>query len=220
MQRYKETLFQLLMILSGLVMAVVVILLCSNDPALALKFFFTGPFSSEFFFGDMINTAVPLIITGLAASVSFTASVWNLGLEGMVYFGMLTGTMAATWLKDLPAAVLTEQEQDRDDLAAVIAQRMEGKAVLFLPGWESPDYERVCRLAEELIRGFGEKPCRVVLERDMAKALGVALRLRLPENREILCLDGLWLSQDSYLDVGEPVGPAVTAVVKTLAFEK
>ena len=105
MQRSKETLFQLLMILSGLVMAVVVILLCSSDPGLALKFFFTGPFSSEFFFGDMINTAVPLIITGLAASVSFTASVWNLGLEGMVYFGMLTGTMAAIWLKDLPAAV-------------------------------------------------------------------------------------------------------------------
>ena len=127
---------------------------------------------------------------------------------------------AALPLKDLPAAVLPEQEQDRDDLAAVIAQRMEGKAVLFLPGWESPDYERVCRLAEELIRGFGEKPCRVVLERDMAKALGVALQLRLPENREILCLDGLWLSPDSYLDVGEPVGPAVTAVVKTLAFEK
>ncbi len=123
-------------------------------------------------------------------------------------------------LKDQTVAVLTEDEQDREALGELIARRMEGKSVLFLPGWESPDYDRVSRLAEEILRGFGEKVCRVVLERDMAKALGVALRLRLPESKEILCLDGLWIPRDSYLDVGEPVGPAVTAVVKTLAFEK
>lgn len=123
-------------------------------------------------------------------------------------------------LKDLTVAVLSEAEQNRADLAELVAGRMEGKNVLFLPGWESPEYVQVCRLAEEILRGFGEKPCRVVLERDMAKALGVAMQLRLPENREILCLDGLWIPPDSYLDVGEPVGPAVTAVVKTLAFER
>ena len=123
-------------------------------------------------------------------------------------------------LKDQTVAVLTEEEQDREALGELIARRMEGKSVLFLPGWESPDYDRVCRLAEDILRGFGEKACRVVLEWDMAKALGVALKLRLPESKEILCLDGLWIPRDSYLDVGEPVGPAVTAVVKTLAFER
>jgi len=105
MKKSKETFFQLLVILSGLVMAVVVILLCSSEPGLALKFFFTGPFSSEFFFGDMINTAVPLIICGLAASVSFTASVWNLGLEGMVYLGMFTGTIAAIYMEGWPPVI-------------------------------------------------------------------------------------------------------------------
>ncbi len=105
MKKSKETFFQFLVILSGLVMAVVVILLCSSEPGLALRFFFLGPFSSQYFFGDMINTAVPLIIAGLAASVSFTASVWNLGLEGMVYFGMLTGTLAAIYMEGWPPAV-------------------------------------------------------------------------------------------------------------------
>ncbi len=123
-------------------------------------------------------------------------------------------------MKDLTVAVLTEEDQDREDLAELVAQRMEGKTILFLPGWMSPNYDRVCRLAEEIIKGFGDRPCRVVLERDMAKALGVALQLRLPETKEILCLDGLWIPRDSYLDVGEPIGPAVTAVVKTLAFER
>ena len=78
MKQGKRTFFELLVILSGLVMALVVILLCSDEPATALKFFFTGPFSSAYFFGDMLNTAVPLIICGLAASVSFTASVWTM----------------------------------------------------------------------------------------------------------------------------------------------
>ena len=122
--------------------------------------------------------------------------------------------------KDLTAAVLTEEEQNREDLAQLVARRMEGKDLLFLPGWVSPDYEKICRVAEELVGGFGSRPCRVVLEQDMAKALGVALQLRLPKDREILCLDGLWIPRDSYLDVGQPVGPAVTAVIKTLAFER
>ncbi|MEL7608919.1 MAG: ABC transporter permease [Bacillota bacterium] len=103
MHRSKQTFFQFLVILSGLVMACVVILLCSDEPAVALKFFFTGPFSSVYFFGDMLAKAVPLIITGLAATVSFSASVWNLGTEGMVYFGMLTGTLAAYFLRGWPA---------------------------------------------------------------------------------------------------------------------
>ena len=123
-------------------------------------------------------------------------------------------------LKDRSVAVLTEEEQNRKNLAELVFQRLEGKDILFLPGWVSPDYETLCRLADDLVRGFGNRPCRVVLEQDMAKALGVALQLRLPKDREILCLDGLWIPRDSYLDVGEPVGPAVTAVVKTLAFEK
>ena len=122
--------------------------------------------------------------------------------------------------KDLTAAILTEEEQNREDLAELVSRRMEGKDLLFLPGWVSPDYEKICRLAENLILGFGNRPCRVVLEQDMAKALGVALQLRLPKDREILCLDGLWIPGDSYLDVGQPVGPAVTAVIKTLAFER
>ncbi|MDR1800675.1 MAG: ABC transporter permease [Lachnospiraceae bacterium] len=105
MQQKKRTLFQLLVILSGLVMALIVILLCSDEPALALRYFFIGPFSSTYFLGDMLNNAVPLIICGLAASISFTASVWNLGLEGMVYFGMLTGTITAAALDGVSAVI-------------------------------------------------------------------------------------------------------------------
>lgn len=121
-------------------------------------------------------------------------------------------------LQDLPVGCIGEEEQADPQLWHLVRQRLQGKEVLFLPGWKAPDYGQVCRLADQLVKGFDGKPCRVVLERDMAKALGTALQLRLGKDAQVLCLDGLWIGPDSYLDVGEWVGPAVTVVVKTLAF--
>ena len=54
----------------------------------------------------------------------------------------------------------------------------------------------------------------------MAKALGNALSLRLPKDTPILCIDGLSISEGSYLDIGAPTGPSLTVIVKTLIFEK
>ena len=121
-------------------------------------------------------------------------------------------------LQDLPVGCIGEEEQTDPQLWQLARQRLAGKEALFLPGWEAPDYGQVCRLADQLVKGFDGKPCRVVVERDMAKALGTALQLRLGKDAQVLCLDGLWIGPDSYLDVGEWVGPAVTVVVKTLAF--
>ena len=49
----------------------------------------------------------------------------------------------------------------------------------------------------------------------MAKALGQLLSLYCPE-QGVLCLDRLHLQEGSYLDVGQPVGPAFPVVIKTL----
>ena len=54
------------------------------------------------------------------------------------------------------------------------------------------------------------------LGQDFAKALGHCLRLLLPDSRPCLCIDGISLDEVSYLDVGEPVGPAFPVVIKTL----
>ena len=52
-----------------------------------------------------------------------------------------------------------------------------------------------------------------VVEADMAKALGQCLYLA---GRQNLCIDRVQLSQESFLDIGTPVGPAIPVVVKTL----
>ena len=54
----------------------------------------------------------------------------------------------------------------------------------------------------------------------MAKALGQALALLLPPDRCCLCIDRIRLEEGAILDVGEPVGPALPVVVKTLILSR
>ena len=94
--------------------------------------------------------------------------------------------------------------------------RLDGPGVLSLPGVENPDYGQVAAMAEEIASSVPEGPVLVALKADMAKALGHCLALRTQENRPILCIDRVGLRDGDYLDVGNPVGPALPVVVKTL----
>ena len=123
-------------------------------------------------------------------------------------------------LQNLPVAAFTEEEQNRADLSALIAARLATKdtdtAVLALPGYRSPSYTQITALSQQIRLGTQGKPVLVCLEQDMAKALGHSLCLSLPPGVPCLCIDRVRLSQDSFLDIGQPVGPALPVVVKTL----
>ena len=95
-------------------------------------------------------------------------------------------------------------------------QKQESMAVLALPGMEAPGYGQICAMAEEIVSGWNSGPVLICLEQDMAKALGQTLALRLGPAAPILCIDRVRLTEGSYLDVGNPVGPALPVVVKTL----
>ncbi len=121
-------------------------------------------------------------------------------------------------LQNLPVAVITAQEQE-GQLSDLIRRRLESMeewGVLALPGWNAPSYHRITALADEIAKAVGDRPCYIALQEDMAKALGHALALRLPPGTPCLCVDRVHIPADSYLDVGSPVGPAISLVVKTL----
>ena len=127
--------------------------------------------------------------------------------------------------KNLPVVRLSEREQALapEELAQLVQRRLalqDTDSVLALPGFVSPGYQRVVSLAEGLSRGFAGRPALIALEQDMAKALGQALALRMPEGTGIVCLDALKLQPGSYLDIGEPVGPALPVVIKTLVLQQ
>ena len=122
-------------------------------------------------------------------------------------------------LKNLPVAVVDEREQldagvIKDRLAAVDSE----VAVLALPGFAGAAYEQVERLADAVLEGFGNREILVCLQQDMAKALGQ--RIFLQSGKACLCIDRVRLSAGSYLDVGQPVGPCLPVVVKTIILNR
>lgn len=111
-------------------------------------------------------------------------------------------------LKNIP--VITKPEQ---------RAQYETPCFLALSGSQAVGYGALQALAAELAEKI-QPPVYLCLERDLAQALGQALALRLGRNAEILCLDGVKVSQGCYLDVAAPVGPAFPVVVKTLVLQK
>lgn len=95
----------------------------------------------------------------------------------------------------------------------------EGSIVLSVPGISSPTYAQVRKIAQELAQNDPPE-LYICLEADMAKALGQALAMRLSPDARILCIDRVRVGEDSYLDIGEPVGGAFPVVVKTLVLER
>lgn len=106
MSKYFPALRTLLTIIISLLIGIVAIVFTSSEPLRAIHAFFVGPFSNNFLLGNMLASSIPLIFTGLAASIAFTASAFNLGLEGQVYFSTLIGTFLAVRLSFLPVFVL------------------------------------------------------------------------------------------------------------------
>lgn len=117
-------------------------------------------------------------------------------------------------LKNIPVAVIENQEDPTEEIRRKLS-RFDQPGAIALKGFASPRYSQVTALADA-IAAAAAPPVTVVLEQDMAKALGQALSLRLGEGAACLCIDRVRLREGSYLDVGAPVGPALPVVVKTI----
>ena len=73
----------------------------STTPARTLFFFFFGPFRNVYNFGNMINSAIPLMLGGLGVSIAMKTGNLNLGGEGQLYAGAFTATITALVLSHL-----------------------------------------------------------------------------------------------------------------------
>ena len=118
-------------------------------------------------------------------------------------------------VQNLPVVAFAKQELVTETAIAKGLSRLDTPGILAMPGFASPSYEQVRTLAQTIIQGVGNRDIYVTVEQDMAKALGQAMALLSPQ-RAILCLDGLPVQENCYLDVGKPVGPALPVIIKTL----
>ena len=119
-------------------------------------------------------------------------------------------------LKNIP--VVEGTADDPEAIRRVLEREDAEQVCLAIHTVTVPDYAKIKAMAQTLARGFGERPVLLCLENDFAKALGQCLGLMLPDERPVLCMDGLELGSGTYLDVGTPVGPALPVIIKSLVF--
>lgn len=81
------------LLLCVVAIVLVPIALALPDPAEVVETFLLGPFGQLRHIGNMVETATPLMFTGLAVSLMFRAGMFNLGAEGSFFLG----AVAATW---------------------------------------------------------------------------------------------------------------------------
>ncbi len=138
-------------------------------------------------------------------------------------------------LKNLPVLKLNEAEQQRcfeGDLPWLLEKErwFVGQSdcdhfILAMPGKMDPDYREVKTLARCIVEAGDRilppgKPILVVLEQDMAKALGFSMRGCASERRKVAAIDNIAVEANDFVDIGRPLmdGLVVPVIVKTLVF--
>lgn len=111
--------------LVAILVAFVIILLVSDQPVESIKIFLLRPFSSKRYLGNIVETAVPLIFSGLAMAIMFKASLFNLGGEGIFFIAGITGSIMAIWPKLPPVAF---------PIVCIMVGAVTGMAVMLIPG--------------------------------------------------------------------------------------
>lgn len=97
----------------------------------------------------------------------------------------------------------------------------DGVVAVGIKGIRNPAYSEIGTLADGILRLFeqNKKPIIVLIEEDIAMALGQLLKIKVKHEKEIICLDKIALDQGDYIDIGIPLASAVPVVVKTLIYQ-
>ena len=79
-------------------LVVVPVALTQTDPLGAVTTFVLGPLADRRHLGNIVETATPLLFTGLAVSLMFRAGMFNLGAEGAFFLGGVAASYAMLML--------------------------------------------------------------------------------------------------------------------------
>jgi len=88
----------LLAVIIALFIAFLIILLVSDEPLNTFKVFLLGPLKNKRYLGNVIEATIPLAFAGLATSILFQGSFFNLGSEGLYYISGLIAAAIAIFL--------------------------------------------------------------------------------------------------------------------------
>ncbi len=92
--------YQLLFILAALLFTTIVLLLSGAPPLKAYQQLIYGSVGSITNFSDVLVAWAPLLITTAGLLVTFTAGLWNIGIEGQIILGAIFTTWVLRSLQD------------------------------------------------------------------------------------------------------------------------
>jgi general nucleoside transport system permease protein len=87
MRIWSSPLAALAMLLTGLL----VFAALGKNPIAAFQVFFVEPLNSIYGLGELLLKATPLMLCALGLALSYRANVWNIGAEGQLTLGAITG---------------------------------------------------------------------------------------------------------------------------------
>lgn len=79
----------------GVLLSIIIILVVSDDPIASVKYLVFGPVLNYNNFCGLLTMWIPIVITGLAVCIMFSANQFNLFGEGAFFFGGVVATMVA-----------------------------------------------------------------------------------------------------------------------------
>lgn len=82
----------------SLLTIIILILLVSEEPMVALESFFIGPLTTTRRLGNIFSGSIPLIFSGLAVVIMFKVGLFNLSLEGSIFIGIVVAAVTALTL--------------------------------------------------------------------------------------------------------------------------
>jgi simple sugar transport system permease protein len=122
-----------LIVFISLFAVIVLVFFLSGEPLKTMYYFFLGPARNLYYFGNMLNSAVPLMLGGLGLSVAMGAGRLNLGGEGQIYAGAFTASVTAIALEGLgPAGAVIALAA-----GALVAGTAAGLSGLFRARWNT-----------------------------------------------------------------------------------
>jgi len=107
-RRLKATNFlsPLLAVLIAFAIVGIIIFVKGTNPLLAYSALFYGAFGSLHGLSETFAKASPLLLSGLAATVSFKSKIWNIGAEGQLHMGAILVTWAGLTFLELPTFLM------------------------------------------------------------------------------------------------------------------
>jgi ABC-type uncharacterized transport system permease subunit len=124
--RWLSVVVPLVSIAVAFLLATIVLLATHHSPGHTFRRLFDAAFLGNGAMTETLVAATPLAFTGLAAAVAFRMNLFNVGGEGQLYAGAITGATAALLLAGAPSPIII--------MAMMVAGAAGGALLAAIPG--------------------------------------------------------------------------------------